>query len=161
MIATGCAHMKDPNIFVRLHAAPNISFFTFHFYPGHGTKKYAIAKSRLSGKKIKGEVKEITQKEAREMISNLISISKKIGKPIVMEEYGTSRRWGLNRKVWYSLMLDEFYSKDGDGTAFWTFSVRSDLTEEELERENGISLHPDDAELRKIIKEKAKEIRGN
>ncbi len=158
MIATGCAHMKDPNIFVKLHTAPNISFFTFHFYPGHGTKKYAIAKSRLRGKKIKGEIKEITPKEAREMISNLISISKKIGKPIVMEEYGTSRRWGLDRKVWYSLMLDEFYSKDGDGTAFWTFSARSNLTEEELERENGISLHPDDAELREIIEEKAKEI---
>jgi len=159
MIATGCAHMRDPSIFVKLHTAPNISFFTFHFYPGHRTKKYAIAKSRLSGRKIKGEVKEITQKEAREMISNLISISKKIGKPIVMEEYGTSRRWGLNRKVWYSLMLDEFYSKDGDGTAFWIFTARSNLTEEELRIENGISLHPDDAELREIIKEKAEEIK--
>jgi len=65
------------------------------------------------------------------------------------------------RRIFIPIMLDEFYSKDGDGTAFWAFSARSDLTEGELERENGISMHPDDAELRRIIKEKAEEIGGN
>jgi len=99
--------------------------------------------------------------EVREVIDNVVNTSVEMGKPIVMEEYGISRRkldHNSTRENWYQFMLDEFYSKGGDGTAFWTFSARSNLTEEELERENGISMHPDDAELREIIKEKAEEI---
>jgi len=96
------------------------------------------------------------------VIDNVVNTSVEMGKPIVMEEYGISRRkldHNSTRENWYQLMLDEFYSKNGDGTAFWIFTARSNLTEEELEIENGISLHPDDAELREIIKEKAEEIK--
>jgi len=140
MISTGTSNCREH--FKALNSPVNISFCTFHIYPDpthRGT----------------------TMNEVREVIDNVVNTSVEMGKPIVMEEYGISRRkldHNSTRENWYQLMLDEFYSKDGDGTAFWAFSARSNLTEEELRIENGISLHPDDAELREIIKEKAKEI---
>ena len=132
---------QGENYFVKVHQiATNISFCTFHIY-GHA---------------------EFSRNDYTKIIEGIIrDAHKTLNKPVVMEEYGISKRkcnrtW--TKEGFYQFMLDEFYSKDGDGTAFWVFTARSDLTEEELERENGISLHPDDAELREIIKEKAEEI---
>ena len=131
---------QGENYFVKVHQiATNISFCTFHIY-GHA---------------------EFSRNDYTKIIEGIIQDAHEtLNKPIVMEEYGISKRkcnhtW--TKEGFYQFMLDEFYSKDGDGTAFWIFTARSDLTEEELERENGISLHPDDAGLREIIKEKAKE----
>ena len=132
---------QGENYFVKVHQiATNISFGCFHIY-GRPT---------------------LNEDDFEKVLDGLIQDAHEtLNKPIVMEEYGISKRkcnhtW--TREGFYQFMLDEFYSKDGDGTAFWAFSARSNLTEEELEIENGISLHPDDAELRGIIKKKAKEI---
>jgi len=140
MISTGTANCRQ--YFKALNSPVNISFCTFHIYPDPAHRGTIV-------------------NEVRGVIDNAVNTSVEMGKPIVMEEYGISRRkldHNSTRESWYQLMLDEFYSKEGDGTAFWRFVARSNLTEDQLERENGISLHPDDAELRAIIKAKAEEI---
>ena len=135
---------QGENYFVKVHrVATNISFCTFHIY-GHT---------------------EFSRNDYTKIIEGIIKDAHEtLNKPIVMEEYGISRRelnHAWTREGWYQFILDEFYSRGGDGTLFWGFTTRKELTRDEMQRRNIVSLHPDDAELRKIIKEKAKEIRGN
>jgi len=133
---------QGENYFVKVHQiATNISFCTFHIY-GHA---------------------EFSRDDYTKIIEGIIQDAHGIlNKPVVMEEYGISKRkcnhiW--TRESFYQFMLDEFYSKGGDGTLFWGFTIRRDLTKDEIEKKNILSsLHPDDAELREIIKKKAKEI---
>jgi len=133
---------QGENYFVKVHQiATNISFGCFHIY-GRPT---------------------LNEDDFEKVLDGLIQDAHEtLNKPIVMEEYGISKRkcnhtW--TREGFYQFMLDEFYSKGGDGTLFWGFTIRRDLTKEEIEKKNILSLHPDDAELRKIIKEKAEEIK--
>lgn len=105
----------------------------------------------------------VGEEKSREVMHTIAQRAHALGYPVVLEEYGikiTRPEVGTMEKkeYWFQFLLDNFYEEGGDGTAFWQFRPDDNFTESEINRENGMSMSPDDAELREIIKKKAEEI---
>jgi len=125
------------NYFILFNQPQSINFSEFHFYSfprlGEDTTAFLIDT----------------------MIHDAHNI---LSKPIVLEEFGVKRIGGWDKEYWYKFILDEFYLSDGDGAMFWQFTYRDDLTPYELDIEQGISMHPADSTLRRIVKEWADQL---
>ncbi|PLV59946.1 cellulase family glycosylhydrolase [Thermotoga sp. KOL6] len=79
-----------------------IDFGTFHLYPSHwGVKPENYAQW------------------GAKWIEDHIKIAKKLGKPVVLEEYGIPKSAPVDRVAVYKLWNDVIYDLGGDGAMFW------------------------------------------
>ncbi|MFA9398583.1 MAG: S-layer homology domain-containing protein, partial [Clostridiaceae bacterium] len=101
-------------------SAQGIDFVTFHPYPNANWLNYNIP-------------------HVKELIQNVVSDSKKLGKPVVMEEWGIDNRYAIKdfqgniinpdnskyealKNTWNNVILSEFRRAGGNGSLVWSFS---------------------------------------
>lgn len=124
------------NYYLLMHCLDNIDFATIHFY---GLRRLRGDKDRIGN-----------------ILKEMINDAHKLGKPVVLEEFGVRRSWGYNKEFWFKFLLDTFFSNGGDGAMYWQSKLGTDW-----QKEYGISLSPEDDTLREIVQEKAEELEGN
>ena len=86
----------------RLVALPNIDYGTLHLYPEH----WGVSEENREGWGTK-------------YIIDHIKAGKKIGKPVVLEEYGVTKGASENRLMTYDIWNNAVYENDGAGAMFW------------------------------------------
>ncbi len=125
----------DTNYYILMHQSDNIDFTTIHFY---GFKRLNEDEDKIE-----------------EILKNMIMDGHKLGKPVILEEFGLKRSWGVDKEFWFNFMLDMFFANGGDGAMYWQSRLGTDWQEE-----YGISSNPEDDTLRTIIREKEEELIG-
>jgi len=121
------------NYYKLMHQSNNIDFTTIHFY---GIRRLKGDKNRI-----------------KVLLKKMVKDGHKLGKPVLLEEFGLKRSWGYNKEFWFKFILDTFFSNGGDGAMYWQSKSGTNWQEE-----YGISLNSEDDALREIVREKAEEL---
>jgi len=113
----------DNNDAMYVQNVPTVDFFSFHPYPNESWANFTLPQTNA-------------------LIAGITKEGRDLGKPVVMEEYGVKKSYGLNqggallqpsdpaftatRIQWYQDMLDTFYGAGGAGSNVWMLADWSD-----------------------------------